>query len=435
MDLGGVRSRCRPRRSRSTSTASPSGRSSTRVAGRLARHAARRRRDTRRVLTRLERRRLHDESPARGSARRQGVGRHRVRRRAARARARRPGAAARAAPLLLEERQVGARARAPDRGRARLLGGLRVPQLRRPVAGTAVSGRLSWRLATVVVELTTETRGRRASSSIRPAGPATSRASTWTSASPPRTATRRSAATRSPRLPRTSRLALTVERLDDGEVSPYLVDELREGDELELRGPIGGYFVWQEAPAGRCCCSPAARGSCRCGRCCATAPRAGSAVPARLLYSARSLEDVIYRDELMRPRRRRGPLALTRALARGLGGHRGRVDAALLARPSGRRERPLVYICGPNGSSRRPPARSSGSGTIRGGSRRSDSELRGDEGARRKRGGRCAPRGVRRSRRRPHARSRRLPGEPAPGGARCLRDGREPSSAAGAARA
>ncbi len=46
---------------------------------------------------------------------------------------------------------------------------------------------------------------------------------------------------------------LTVERLDDGEVSPYLVDELRVGDELELRGPIGGYFVWERSSGARCC--------------------------------------------------------------------------------------------------------------------------------------------------------------------------------------
>ena len=81
------------------------------VGGRLGRHAARRRRDVGRVRRRVLRRRLHDEPAARGRHRRQGVGRVRLRRRAARARARRPGAAARAAPLLLEEREVGARAR------------------------------------------------------------------------------------------------------------------------------------------------------------------------------------------------------------------------------------------------------------------------------------------------------------------------------------
>ena len=93
-------------------------------------------------------------------------------------------------------------------------------------------------------------RGSAASCSTRPAGPATGRASTSTSGSRPRTATRRSAATRSPPRRRGASSSLTVERLDDGEVSPYLVDELRAGDKVEVRGPIGGYFVW-EAAAGR----------------------------------------------------------------------------------------------------------------------------------------------------------------------------------------
>src|SRR4029450_12109528 len=80
----------------------------------------------------------------------------RVRRRAARSRARRPGSAPGSAPLLLEERQVGSRPRARARGRARLLGGLRLPQLRRPMAGAAVLGRLSWQLARVI-DLVAET--------------------------------------------------------------------------------------------------------------------------------------------------------------------------------------------------------------------------------------------------------------------------------------
>src|SRR5207244_7304702 len=80
----------------------------------------------------------------------------RLRRRAARPRARWAGAAARPASLLLEEREMGARDRAPRRGRARLLGGVRLPQLRRPVARTAVPGRLTWQ-AGAVVELVDET--------------------------------------------------------------------------------------------------------------------------------------------------------------------------------------------------------------------------------------------------------------------------------------
>ena len=58
-------------------------------------------------------------------------------------------------------------------------------------------------------------------------------------------------------------LEITVERLVDGELSAWLVDEARPGDALDLRGPVGGYFVWEPRAAGRCCSSPAAPGSCR----------------------------------------------------------------------------------------------------------------------------------------------------------------------------
>ncbi len=74
-------------------------------------------------------------------------------------------------------------------------------------------------------------------------------------------------------------VAITVERLDDGEVSPYLTDELRVGDDLELRGPIGGYFTWEPEDGGRSCCWPAAREWCRCGRSCGTA--SAPAAPSR----------------------------------------------------------------------------------------------------------------------------------------------------------
>jgi ferredoxin-NADP reductase len=70
--------------------------------------------------------------------------------------------------------------------------------------------------------------------------------------------------------PEDDHVVLTVERVDDGEVSPYLVDELRPGDQLELRGPLGGYFVWMPRSAGRFCSSPAAQESCRCARFCVT---------------------------------------------------------------------------------------------------------------------------------------------------------------------
>ena len=152
--------------------------------------------------------------------------------------------------------------------------------------------------------------------------------------------------------PEDEHLVLTVERLDDGEVSPYLVDELQPGDELELRGPVGGYFVWEEALGGP---APARRG--RLGRRPATgdapaSPRSwGATVPVRLLYSARSLEDVIYRDELMLLAE--GDVVdvhftLTRVRPDGWQGYARRVDRELLEEvawaPSAR---PLVYVCGP----------------------------------------------------------------------------------------
>jgi ferredoxin-NADP reductase len=82
---------------------------------------------------------------------------------------------------------------------------------------------------------------------------------------------------------------LTVERLDDGEVSPYLTDELRPGDQIELRGPVGGYFVWEPSHGG-----PLLMALLR------LRAGAGSNADARLLFSSRSWEDVIYRDELER---------------------------------------------------------------------------------------------------------------------------------------
>ena len=154
------------------------------------------------VRPRILRRRLHHEPARRGRHRREGLGRLQLRRRAARPRARRPGAPARAAPLLLEEREVGSRPRVARRGRARLLGDVRLPHVRRPVAGAAVLRGLSWQLATVVAgrRRDADACGRR--SSIRPTGAGASRrASTSTFASLRRTATAPNAPTRSPRHP------------------------------------------------------------------------------------------------------------------------------------------------------------------------------------------------------------------------------------------
>jgi ferredoxin-NADP reductase len=94
-------------------------------------------------------------------------------------------------------------------------------------------------------------------------------------------------------------LVLTVERLDDGEVSPYLVDDLRPGDTLELRGPVGGYFVWEASLGGPLVLVGGGSGVVPLRSIIRHHRAVESAVPVRLLYSARSLSDVIYRRELM----------------------------------------------------------------------------------------------------------------------------------------
>src|SRR5690242_19582105 len=94
------------------------------------------------------------------------------------------------------------------------------------------------------------------------------------------------------------RVTLTIERLDDGEVSPYLTEELRVGDKLELRGPIGGYFVWEVRLGGPLLLVGGGSGIVPLMAMLRHRQAAGSHVPTRLLYSARSEEDIIFREEL-----------------------------------------------------------------------------------------------------------------------------------------
>jgi ferredoxin-NADP reductase len=145
-------------------------------------------------------------------------------------------------------------------------------------------------------------------------------------------------------------VVLTVELLEDGEVSPYLVRELRLGDQLELRGPVGGYFVWDEPLGGPVLLVAGGSGVVPLRAILRHHAEIESAVPLRLLYSARSIDDVLYRDELQRLARPDVDVrfTLTRAWPDDWHGYRGRIDGELLgevAWPPG--ERPLVYVCGP----------------------------------------------------------------------------------------
>jgi ferredoxin-NADP reductase len=144
-------------------------------------------------------------------------------------------------------------------------------------------------------------------------------------------------------------VAITVERLDDGEVSPYLTDELRAGDDLELRGPIGGYFVWEPEDGGPLLLLAGGSGIVPLRSILRHRERAGSAVPVRLLYSSRTLDDVIYRAEFDQPASSVEVIhTLTRSQPPGWSGYARRVDAALLSEvawPAA--AMPLAYVCGP----------------------------------------------------------------------------------------
>jgi ferredoxin-NADP reductase len=144
-------------------------------------------------------------------------------------------------------------------------------------------------------------------------------------------------------------VAITVERLDDGEVSPYLTEELRPGDGLELRGPIGGYFVWDVEHGGPLLLVAGGSGVVPLRSMLRHRRLSGSGVPARLLYSSRTIGDVIYREELAEPADAVEVVhTLTRQQPPGWTGHARRVDAALLqevAWPA--EETPLAFVCGP----------------------------------------------------------------------------------------
>lgn len=149
-----------------------------------------------------------------------------------------------------------------------------------------------------------------------------------------------------------SRVALTVERLDGGEVSPFLVDELRSGDRIEMRGPIGGYFRWAADDGGPLMLVAGGSGVAPLMAMLRHRRAGGSSVPARLLYSARSLDDVIYRDELeQRAAHDDGltvTLTLTRAQPPGWSGARRRIDVDMLAETVWAvADGPLCYVCGP----------------------------------------------------------------------------------------
>jgi ferredoxin-NADP reductase len=146
-------------------------------------------------------------------------------------------------------------------------------------------------------------------------------------------------------------VTLTVDRLEGGEVSPYLTDVLEPGDKLELRGPIGGYFVWDASLSGPLLLISGGSGIVPLRAMLRHWAAVRPPVEARLLHSAPSLDDVIYRDELLRLAAFEEldvRIALTRAWPEDWLGHRGRIDRDFLrdaAWPP--RDQPRIYACGP----------------------------------------------------------------------------------------
>ena len=215
------------------------------------------------------------------------------------------------------------------------------------MAGTAVRGRLTWQTATVssVVDETAKVRtlslevpdwaGHRAGQHL----------DVRLTADDGYRAERSYSIATAPGEP----VGITVERLDDGEVSPHLTEDVRPGDQIEIRGPIGGYFVWDPVDGGPLLLLAGGSGVVPLRAILRHRVREESPVPVRLLYSSRTWADVIYRTEL--EQRTQGvavTYTLTRAQPAGWTGYGRRVDQQMLTEVAWlATQAPLAYVCGP----------------------------------------------------------------------------------------
>lgn len=152
--------------------------------------------------------------------------------------------------------------------------------------------------------------------------------------------------------PENPQLAITVEMIAEGEVSPYLAGELRAGDQFELRGPIGGYFVWTAALDGPLFLIGGGSGVVPLMAMLRHREAVQARTPALLLYSSRSAEDIIYRAELDALAARQDGLRIVHTLTRkqppGWSGPARRIDEAMLRELGiAPEKRPRIYVCGP----------------------------------------------------------------------------------------
>jgi len=153
--------------------------------------------------------------------------------------------------------------------------------------------------------------------------------------------------------PEDAHLAVTVERLDDGEVSPYLVDDVRMGDELEVRGPIGGWFTWEVRQGGPLLLVAGGSGLAPLMSMVRHRRHAGSDAQIRVLVSAKSPDDLLYAAELDSADAEEGIDVIrtfTRRAPDGWTGYARRVDRALLEAVAWPPDaRPRIFVCGPTG--------------------------------------------------------------------------------------
>ncbi len=152
--------------------------------------------------------------------------------------------------------------------------------------------------------------------------------------------------------PEHTRIAITVERLEDGEVSPYLVGEVHTGDQVELRGPVGGFFVWRADDVRPLLLVAGGSGVVPLMAMPRHRALSGTKTPARLLYSSRTFEDIIYRDELDRLASAGDGLTLhhtlTRAHPEGWRGYSRRLDGPMMGEVAWpKSDSSAVFICGP----------------------------------------------------------------------------------------
>lgn len=151
---------------------------------------------------------------------------------------------------------------------------------------------------------------------------------------------------------RAGEIDLTVDRIEGGEVSPYMHDVVVPGDRIEVRGPIGGYFVWEKSLGGPVFLIAGGSGVVPLMAMIRHRAASGSHVPMRLLFSSRGRDEIIYYDELEQLRGKMDGLevfhTLTRSQPPGWSGYSRRIDRAMLrevVQPLG--SSPQVFICGP----------------------------------------------------------------------------------------